>query len=278
MGLGSRINAAGLASLALMAGAASVWAAPALPVFPRSTGLSETGRWLASQTDLPLSAVVLVGPGYVFAFETPDPAVQAGGLVWKDVREEVTSQAMANRLNGRSATASLAFDCGRNQATASNVLVYAGNSRKGEPARSMPAAEWLTANPGLYLMDLAQAACSDAFTRPFAALGGSVRVSETAAAPPANAPAPRQVARGEIGPDHWVQVGAFANVGVADARWRAIQKLIPAQSAGRSVRTEPVGRGGKTLVRALVGPFHGPAAARDFCAALKARGGDCMVR
>jgi hypothetical protein len=280
-----------LAALALCGLAMPAHGAPAFPGYPTAPGSAAAGRWLASQTDLPLSSVVLVGPGYAFAFVDPDPPASADGLVWKNVREEATNMVVATRLNGRSATATLAFDCVRSQATASNVVIYAGNSLKGDEGRSTPAADWLTANPGLYLADLAKAACDPRFKRPF---GGGARILTQAGGPgtvsvvndpewpsarpePAS-PAPLRgvVAPQETGANHWVQVGAFAGERAAEQRWRAIQRLLPQQSAGRRLQTEPVGRG-KTLVRALVGPFHG-AAAGAFCTALKAHGGDCLVR
>jgi len=255
------------AVVALAGGAAR--AAIAYPPYPHGSKPADVGQWLASQTDLPLPSVVLVGPGYVFSFQTPDPPTGAGGLVWKSIREEVTSLVMESRLGGRSATASIAFDCARNQATASDVVVYPGNSLQGQAGRSVPAADWLTANPGFYLMDLAQAACSPAYRRPFAISPVSTStISGAAAAPP----------RQEAGPEHWVQVGAFASPAAASQRWREIQRQLPAQSAGRGVRVEPAGIAGKSLVRALVGPFHGAAPAQAFCAALKLKGGDCLVR
>jgi transposase len=248
-------------------------AANAFPPFPVSESPALVARWLASQTDLPLSSVVLVGPGYIFAF-VADPPDQGDGLVWKEVREEVTNLAMLNRLNGRSATATVAFDCRQNQATASDVTVFAGNSLQGAPGRATPAADWLTANPGLYLMDLAKAACNPGFHRPFTGPPPAA-LPESAPAPTVNGP-PRRTAAAETGPAHWVQVGAFTSGAAASQRWREIQRQAPAQSAGRSLRTEPVGAG-KTLVRALVGPFRG-SSAQVFCTVVKAHGGDCLVR
>jgi len=239
-------------------------AAPSLPPFPASETTPQIGRWLATQTDLPPASVVLIGPGYVFAYIKPDPPSETAGIVWKQVREEVTDLEMDNRLGGRSA-----FDCARNTATASNVVIYAGNSLAGEPGRSVPASDWLTANPGLYLMDLARAACHPGFRGPFAETGS---YAAAPAAPALRAPAPPA-----SGPEHWVQVGAFVNAAAANQRWREIQRLLPAQSAGRALRLEPAGHAGKTLLRALAGPFRG-SDAQAFCAALKFRGGDCLVR
>ena len=256
---------------ALAAADGAVQAAPAFPAFPRSAGVVAVGRWVSEQTDLPPASVVLVGPGNVFSFQSPDPPADPRGLVWKRVREEVTSPRLQSRLNGRSATAEIGFDCRQNQATATNVMVFAGNSLQGQPGRAVPAADWLTANPGLYLMDLARAACDPGFRRPFAKPPTSTLVATP------SAEAERAPTRAEAGAEHWVQVGAFANAAAANARWRSIQRMLPGESAGRAVRIEPVGHGGKALVRALVGPFRG-AAAQGFCTALKARGGDCLVR
>jgi hypothetical protein len=276
-----------LAALALCGLSLPARAAPPFPSFPTTPGSAATGRWLASQTDIPLGSVVLVRPGYVFSFVAPDLPARPGGLVWKTVREEVTSQAMAARLNGRSATATIAFDCARNQATASNVVIYAGNSLMGAEGRPTPAASWLAANPGLYLMDLARAACDPGYKRPFGLrpiltqAGGPGTVSVvTDAEPPAPSPAPsrplnpRPMAPGS-GAKHWVQVGAYASAAAAEQRWRDIQRMLPDQTAGRTLKTEPIS--GKVLVRALAGPFAG-ATAVQFCAALRAQGGDCLVR
>ena len=267
------IVAASAASL-LSGGTEPARAAPASPVFPRSTSLAEVGRWLTSQTDMPLASVVLVGPGYVFSFPSPDPVSDNDGLVWKQVREEVTTPAMQGRLNGRSASAVIAFACRRNQATASNVAVYDGNSEQPQPGRPIPAADWLVANPGLYLMDLAAAACNPNFRRPFADGPATPGPASAHHDPVSAAPTPP---RQETGAEHWVQVGAFANAAAANRKWRDIQHALPAQSAGRSVKIEPVGAG-KSLVRAMVGPFHGAASAQAFCTALKGHGGDCLVR
>ncbi len=275
MSLGVRAMVLGL--LTGMAVAPGARAAPqAFPTFPLSETTPQIGRWLATQTDLPPASVVLVAPGYVFSYAAPDPAQGGGNLVWRQVREEVTDVVMASRLNGRSATATLAFDCARNSATASNVVVYAGNNLKGDGGRSVPASDWLTANPGLYLMDLAKAACDRDFRGPFANAGVLATTTSTPSpAPPAlrGEAAPRPAASG---PEHWVQVGAFVSPAAANQRWREIQRLLPAQTAGHTIRLEPAGRDGK-LLRAIAGPYHGTEAGA-FCAALKFRGGDCLVR
>lgn len=267
-----------LAALVTVAAPASALAATAFPPFPSSAAKPVIGRWLASQTDMPLSSVVLAGPGYVFAFITPDPPSEADGLVWKRVREEAVSVPVAGRMGGRSATATIAFDCQRNQATANAVTVYPGNNLRGE-GRSMPAADWLVANPGLYLMDLAKAACEPGHPQPFDAPLGPT-ATDAGPSPAVNEPPPRAApARApavERGPEHWVQVGAFADAAAAKLRWKEIQRMLPAQTTGRTLRVEPAGAG-KTLARALAGPFRG-ASAQTFCTALKAHGGDCLVR
>jgi hypothetical protein len=252
-------------------------AAPAFPPFPHGAAKPELGRWLVSQTDLPPSAVVLAGSGYVFAFVAPDPPGGSDGLVWKRVREEAVSVTLASRLGGRSATATIAFDCQRNQATANAVTVYPGNNLRGE-GRSVPAADWLVANPGLYLMDLAKAACEPGhhplFEAPLGPTAPDAGPSPTVNEPPART-VPARTPALESGPEHWVQVGAFADADAAKLRWKAIQRMLPTQTGGRTLRVEPAGA--KTLMRALAGPFKG-VAAQAFCTALKAHGGNCLVR
>lgn len=251
------------AAVSILVQAAPARAVEPFPPYPQGFNNLTLGRWLNAQTDVPLASVVMTGPGYVFSFTSPDPSVPGDKRVWKRVREEVTGDVLAEALGGRSATATVAFDCRLGQASASNVVIFAGNNLQGDPGHAVPAAQWMAANPGAYLLELAHAACNPAFHRPFAA-------------PPASAPAPAPRPHASAG-SRWVQVGAFGDAQTANQHWRSIQQTLPRLVASQSVRLEPVHSGGGALVRALVGPFA-DADAHAFCDALRAKGGDCLVR
>jgi hypothetical protein len=254
-----------MAALAVWIQAAPARALEAFPPYPQGFNTIMLGRWLTTQTDVPLASVVLTGPGYVFSFVPPDPSVPGDKRVWKHVREEVTGDVLAEALGGRSATATVAFDCRRGEASASSVVIFAGNNLQGDLGHAVPAAQWMAANPGAYLMELSHAACDPAFRRPFAG---------PPAPAPAQAPKPRAAVAGAA--NRWVQVGAFGDAASANQHWRSIQQTLPSLVVAQTVRLEPVHPGGG-LVRALVGPFA-DADAHAFCDALKTRGdGDCLV-
>ena len=246
---------------------------PPFPPYPRSTSFAAIKLWIVGNTNLDSRQVVLTSAEAVFAFEPgggPDPA--SGGDMRREVREEVLNPSLASRLGGRSASASVTFDCSHAETTVNSVMVYPGASLGGGAGRIIPASQWLAANTSLDLVDLAQAACGDSMVNP----------EDAAPAKPADlrgpvtAPAHTPARRATQGP--WMQIGAFGSTALADQRWRSIRARWPSETEDLIERTETVAHGKGALQRALIGPFPNRQAAEALCERLKAAGGDCLVR
>lgn len=239
---------------------------PIFPPFPTSANFRDIKLWIAGNTTLDLDQVVLTSGEAVFAFTDVASPAQAGGLKRRQLREEVISPGLAESLGGRSATATLEFDCAHAETTVDAVILYPGNSLSGGAAKMIPAARWLSANTSLDLTDLAQAECGKSFQSPY----DTPHAAEPALRGPASA--------AWTGADVWAQIGAFATIAIADQKWRAIQRRWPAETEALSERTETVAHGAVVLRRTLVGPFEGRAAAQAFCERLRAQGDDCLIR
>lgn len=74
------------------------------------------------------------------------------------------------------------------------------------------------------------------------------------------------------------QIGAYRSVAVADSEWRRLAKSEAALMRGFHPTVRRVDLGSRGVFQRLqVGPFRDVAAARHFCAALKAKGHGCFV-
>lgn len=258
----------------------------AFPPFPEVTTFAAIRQWLARETDLSPNQLVLLSAEAGFAFVGP-PVRHADGLIIRRVREEVISQDLTDSLGGRSATLALEFNCRHAETTVTEVRLYPGNGLGGGAGKPIPPSRWLNANTDLDLSDLAQAACGKDYQPAPSHPAEQAYSPPTQSAPqpapkPAPRPAPQPAPRApvaEAGPGaRWVQIGAVASTTIAGDKWRALRAALPAQTAGRSERTEPVPHGAGVLHRTLVGPFQDKAQAQAFCEALKSRGYDCLVR
>jgi hypothetical protein len=244
---------------------------PAFPRFPTTTRFSDIKLWLAGNTDLTNGQVILTSAEAVFAFTDQASPPGADGTRHRTVREEVINEGLANRLGGRSASADLAFDCAHDETTVDQVMLYPGNNLGGGAPKQIPAAHWLGANTSLDLTDLAQAACGKSMDRPY----GGGRLASAPLTPPSAGSTPSPAAPSD---GVWVQIGAFATTEIADRKWLTIQQRWPEGAQDLSERTETIQHGGKTLRRALVGPFASRTLAKAFCDHLRTRGSDCLVR
>jgi cell division septation protein DedD len=258
---------------------------PAFPSFPRSTSFGDIRLWVAGDTNLDQNKIALTTADAVFAFSDDKPAASSG-VVTRQVREEVISADLAISLDGRSATADIEFDCGHAETTVDQVMVYPGNNLSGGQPKRLAAGRWLAANTSLDLTDLAQVACA---AKPPAASparhGRAARTAQAAALRGQAAPSPTEsqaaataATAAALGQAAWVQIGAYATVAIANDKWNALKARRGDLPPGLGLRTEPAPHGAKVLQRALIGPFDTRAQARDFCASLKANGGDCIVR
>lgn len=75
-----------------------------------------------------------------------------------------------------------------------------------------------------------------------------------------------------------VQISASTSRAQAQASLDSLKRSLPALAAGHETLIESTSVDGQTFYRALFGGFAGAAEARSFCAALKAAGGDCLIR
>lgn len=106
-------------------------------------------------------------------------------------------------------------------------------------------------------------------------------VAPAAPAPTVVAPAPVAKAETRLTPaggSSIVQIGAFSTPGIADREYSAVAARFPQFAAGATKRVQEVtASNGSTLYRTT---FAGLSRddARAFCAAIKAGGGDCLVR
>jgi Flp pilus assembly protein TadD/cell division protein FtsN len=93
-----------------------------------------------------------------------------------------------------------------------------------------------------------------------------------AAAPKAPAMAAREHARG----DYYVQIGAYANAGVAKDAWARATHRIPALAQHAPLSANVTTKAG-AFYRLAVGGFS-RADAVELCSTVKAKGGNCFVR
>ena len=97
----------------------------------------------------------------------------------------------------------------------------------------------------------------------------------TAAAAPAN-PAPATTASGLTAyGDHGVQIAATSSETTANSEWAKLLKAYPDMLAGGQKLIQQADVNGKTVYRLRVGSFASKADAATFCAAFKAKGGNC---
>lgn len=94
-------------------------------------------------------------------------------------------------------------------------------------------------------------------------------------------PAPAVAAAGgdALSGSHLVQVGAFRSQGEADGQWAKMQGKLGAFLDGKAKDVEVADLGSKgTFYRLRVGPFASADDAKTYCAGLKERGTDCLIK
>ncbi len=98
-----------------------------------------------------------------------------------------------------------------------------------------------------------------------------------AAAPAAEAGAAEALERKAAQSAIQVQLGAFESPDITRQMWSRIFAAHEDLLTGRALAVQSTVSGGKTWYRLRVGPFGSSAEARNICAALQARGQDCIV-
>ncbi|MFN3960139.1 MAG: SPOR domain-containing protein [Parvularculaceae bacterium] len=93
-------------------------------------------------------------------------------------------------------------------------------------------------------------------------------------------PAPAAAASGDaLAGSHVVQVGAFRSQGEADGQWTKLQGKLGAFFDGKAKDVEVADLGAKGVYyRLRVGPFASADEAKTWCAGLKERGTDCLIK
>ncbi len=94
------------------------------------------------------------------------------------------------------------------------------------------------------------------------------------------APAAASVASGNaLSGSHLVQVGAFRSQGEADGQWTKMQGKLGAFLDGKAKDVEVADLGDKGVYyRLRIGPFASADDAKTYCAGLKERGTDCLIK
>ena len=78
---------------------------------------------------------------------------------------------------------------------------------------------------------------------------------------------------------HLVQIGAFRSEAEADGQWSGLERKLGTYLDGKSNDVERADLGGKGIFyRLRIGPFASADAAKTYCAGLKERGTDCLIK
>jgi hypothetical protein len=164
-----------------------------------------------------------------------------------------------------------------------DVQVYRGSADPaGETPQFTPPPEAVLPRPAPKALPPVQtelppapnAAPNPAAPRPAAPAAPATKDRPAAPAPARPATPPAAAATGTSA----VQIGAFSSTAVADRQYAAVAARYPQFAGGAQKRVQEVtSANGSTLYRTL---FYGLSRerAQAFCAAIKAGGGDCVVR
>ena len=111
--------------------------------------------------------------------------------------------------------------------------------------------------------------------RVMAAVAAPVAAAASVAADATAAPAPAPVASSAGGP--LVQIGAFDSNAIAAGEWDRLANKFGGMFAGKGQVIQQHQSSGRTFWRLRVAGFGSTAEARQFCAAMKAGGTDCIA-
>lgn len=274
-------------ALALVLAAAPALAAP--PAGP------ELARWLAANTDIPASQVVIAGPELVYSLEPLGPRTSTGEVLAL-VRTEPLAADWAASHGFQSWEAHLLIDCFRGRLRQIRSATYPERNRKGPPTAEAAPVDWTTPEPSQPATQLVAAACDPAFAwplrhnnlltatpRPLPPPLVVAKQTPPTSAPPVPAPtaAPAQpvpASAAKPGP-YAVQLGrgpseAGAKKVLAEAR----QALGPlAETLTATTEATEISRGRRRYAARLTG-FATAAAAAQACDTLVKAGQDCLTR
>lgn len=147
------------------------------------------------------------------------------------------------------------------------------------PAAAAPAPSRFTAPPPAPLKAPDSSPAPAVPAKPAPAQAAPVQTA--AALPPAAQPVAQPTAAGAYKPafqaygDHVVQIAATSSEATATAEWTKLQKAHPDLLSGAERFIQQADVNGRTVYRLRVGSFASKADANAFCAAFKAKGGNC---
>lgn len=91
--------------------------------------------------------------------------------------------------------------------------------------------------------------------------------------------APEPVAAGPLSGSHVVQIGAFRSNSDAMAQWSRIAAKLGDYAANKTPDVERADLGARGVYHRLrIGPFNSSGEASQYCAGLKERGQDCLIK
>ena len=164
--------------------AAALLAAPALAAAPPSPDLA---AWLARNTDLVPSQVVIAGPDNIYSLEPLGPRSAAGEALAL-VRTEPLADDWGKAHGFQSWDANLLIDCAGHRLKVIRSASYPERNRQGAPTAGGSDNDWITPMAGDPAVNLVAAACDPAFAWPLrVAAGPAPTPPKLAAAPPAPA-------------------------------------------------------------------------------------------
>lgn len=117
--------------------------------------------------------------------------------------------------------------------------------------------------------------------KPETAPATSPTAASAAPTPAASTPKPTVSYRsgGALVGTHLVQIGAFRSEAEADGQWTRLQGKLGTYLDGKSEDIERADLGDKGVYyRLLIGPFPSSDDAKTYCAGLKERGTDCLIK
>lgn len=103
--------------------------------------------------------------------------------------------------------------------------------------------------------------------------------ASTGATAPAKSPTPAYSSSGALDGSHLVQIGAFRSEAEADGQWSRLKSKLGSYLDGKADDVERADLGDKGVYyRLRIGPFSSADDAKSYCAGLKERGTDCLIK
>jgi hypothetical protein len=256
-------------------------AAALVPACARAAATQDSAlaTWLAQNTDIAPSQVVIAGPEIVYSLEPLGPP-SATGEVIAHVKTEAVPADWGELHGFRSWEAHVLFDCGARRLRVIRSASYPEHKLLGSPKTQAADAAWRSPEPAEPAAKLVAAACDADFAwplratiatapaKPVALAAVPVRPPDTTAQPPASQPAKAYTIQLVRGP---MEEGATRALAAA-------RKILDAHYRGLVGSTEKGREGRELRYTAVYTGFPSPEAAAKACERLRNAGQRCLVR